>query len=184
MRKFYLPIILVAGMASIPQVANAWVPEEVSISAPWQGAIYHRGASQWQQESIRCTKGNFDGYATFKYKVTKYNPDRNNSSYRKDPVYFVSYVQGLNYTIHKNNGQKGGNKANIDLIRDIAQRSYDRKKVEHKSPDNMKQDGKSYGLDLYSRDAGFVGDKIDVKFTFDKSGADPKCTTSLNPKSF
>ena len=79
------------------------------------------------------------------------------------------------YRITKSNGQKGGNKANLDLsIVEAGNNS-----AETKSPDSMKQDGQLNFTDVSAtvRATQGVAPSVLLRaiFTFDKAGPDPWC---------
>ena len=79
------------------------------------------------------------------------------------------------YRITKSNGQKGGNKANLDLF--IVEAGNN--SAETKSPDSMKQDGQLNFTDVSAtvRATQGVAPSVLLRaiFTFDKAGPDPWC---------
>jgi len=81
------------------------------------------------------------------------------------------------YKIEKLNGQQGGNKANIVFGQVV---DDDILFQEGKSPDAMVQDGQWHTLDITAHNnSKDTTAKVNsyVEFTFDKSGADPYCTS-------
>ena len=113
----------------------------------------------------KCTKGNFTG--ELEYTWGGRNPFR---------------VSAARYRITKKNGQQGGNKANINIW--VGTRQHEggpRGWNKAKSSDSMIQNGTWYDLDMHGwhwEQQRFYFAKFE--FIFDKSGADPRCTTQDN----
>lgn len=87
-------------------------------------------------------------------------------------------VRVSNVNIHKLGGQSGGSKANFE-----AHLMWSSATVKSAySYDNLKQDGTANQLNwvLSTANTAFNPDKLRIKFTFDKSGGDPTCTTDVS----
>lgn len=80
-----------------------------------------------------------------------------------------------NVKINKLGGQAGGNKANFEshLVGYGGSAYFDSKY----SGDNMKQDGSANNVNMHLGARG--AETLRFKFTFDKSGADPSCTSNI-----
>lgn len=90
----------------------------------------------------------------------------------------VREVRVSNVNIHKLGGQSGGSKANFEahlMWADATVKSA-------YSYDNLKQDGSTNQLNwvLSTANTAFNPDKLKIKFTFDKSGSDPTCTSVVS----
>ncbi|WP_222864759.1 hypothetical protein, partial [Serratia marcescens] len=123
-------------------------------------------------QTLSCSNGNFTGYA----QVTKII----SSSGFFRPV--LTSMAVTKYKIVRSNEQKGGDKANVNLLVSY----WNGKKhvdVKSKSSDSMKQDSEWHNIDLAASTLPSYEGQVtaDVQFIFDKSGPDPKCKISLGP---
>lgn len=122
------------------------------------------GVGQEKTFSLTCKSGNFVGVAEGKVG-NHFQAGR--------------WVHLTSYKITRLNGQKGGNKANVNLYASPAPNFI---RNEHRAPsrDSMIQDGKWHSVAL-TRSNFVVASKkgeLVVEFVFDKSGTDPRCYTS------
>lgn len=93
--------------------------------------------------------------------------------------YIGKWVDTKRYKITRINGQKGGNKANVNLNAGKAP-SFSRDNVVY-SPNRMIQDGNWHDLRLsrmYFADRN-TRSATSYEFIFDKSGRDPSCWTEV-----
>jgi len=126
-----------------------------------------------------CTTGNFKGEVE---TTTQFTPGGNGGEWK---------TTVNRYRITRLNGQSGGNKANVDLSFGVNRVGFGNLvNRAANSPDAMIQDGQWHTLNtsgtiqdvplLHNR-SGNIYDPLEasiaVKFTFDKSGADPSCQT-------
>lgn len=110
-----------------------------------------------------CSNGNFLGQVAYNKIVTN------------DATFFKVY----NYKITRKNGQKGGNKANINISASAIMNNGSRAGKTYRSPDNRKQDNQWRSMDaqfaIAGRPQNIRSFTLDVEFVFDKKGKDPKC---------
>lgn len=94
-------------------------------------------------------------------------------------IYNVKWVDTKRYKITRINGQKGGNKANVNLNAGKAP-SFRRGNMAN-SPDRMIQDGNWHDLSTYRVLSAERSTKVETsyEFVFDKSGRDPSCWTEV-----
>lgn len=123
------------------------------------------GVGQQKAFTLSCKSGNFtgvvEGVVGNHFQVGK-------------------YVHTTRYKITRSNGQGGGNKANINLSAGKAPHYVGDGGVA-KSPDSMKQDGNWHNLNLVRSNMGLGSStkgEAYYEFVFDKSGSDPRCSTS------
>ena len=145
------PLLASLALVSVPAFAAP------ALSTGMMSSV-NASTSNGNTQNIRlsCSAGNFRG------EVTGYVKYSNQDSSK----YFIIEK----YRITKLNGQKGGNKANINTTTE---------RYSKKSPDSMNQNGEWH--DLHHN--GFVNSynvPLTVEFIFDKSGSDPRCTDTLN----
>lgn len=115
----------------------------------------------WVTETVRVQTGNFVGELTYDYAF-------------KDRQF---HFQTVEYKITRLNGQSGGNKANINILlwNDVG--GYTQ--WGHNSPDAMWQDGLTHNYpnaQVSLREWGWT--TVWVEFIFDKSGGDPRKSTT------
>lgn len=121
-------------------------------------------------EHVTCSAGNFKGEA--------------NISWASDGS--RTRVEIQSYRITRLNGQAGGDKANINISAESYWENWlmwDYRWDTHYSPDRMIQDGRwhTYGAGLVANSHPMLGPlrtPTNIEFIFDKSGSDPRCTTS------
>ena len=89
----------------------------------------------------------------------------------------VREIKVNSVTIHKLGGQSGGSKANFEAHVKKHNASF----ASAYSHDNLKQDGSANTLNwrLSTANAWVYPDTLQIKFTFDKSGIDPTCTSNV-----
>lgn len=115
-----------------------------------------------------CTKGNFTGEVEISWGSQVDALGRR-----------IFVMQTHRYRITKQNGQQGGNKANLNIGTRTNQHSGHW--TMGRSPDNLVQNGQWYDLVVTSRDSRPAPAYFsDIEFVFDKSGTDPKCKTGDN----
>lgn len=112
--------------------------------------------------SLTCKSGNFTG-------VVEGTAGRHAQAGK--------WVQTKRYKITRINGQKGGNKANVNLSAGKAP-NFSRDNVVY-SPDRMIQDGQWHDLNLTRHNLAAGSSRVEAayEFIFDKSGSDPRCWT-------
>ena len=112
---------------------------------------------------LTCSSGNFKGEISYRKTV-----DTNKTTFTTRA-----------YRITKSNGQRGGNKANINVSTNYRLYNVIHGEQTKNSPDSMKQDGNWHS---YIRDVSIPKpssrNRFSVKFIFDKSGSDPSCTAT------
>lgn len=110
--------------------------------------------------TLSCKSGKFKG----ELKYNRFEDSR-------EVVYHLD-----SYKITRSNGQKGGNKANINTAAGWVQGNKLKTKT-NKSPDSMKQDGKwNHRYAQLATTKPGTRREFKVEFIFDKSGPDPRCT--------
>ncbi|WP_066514309.1 hypothetical protein [Curtobacterium ammoniigenes] len=139
-----------ATAALVPLVAGVLGAGTVAAASTTSAGATPR----YVDRTVSCSAGNFTGTAELRV-----------SSPASDGSTTTGSV--LRYRIQKHNGQQGGNKANINLF--VGGNSA-------KSPDRMIQDGNWHTLDLWTAGNSSRGE---IQFIFDKSGSDPRCSTSF-----
>lgn len=115
----------------------------------------------------------YTGYATC--GVGKFKGE---AEYRKvvHPTYTSFTV--TKYKITRLNGQKGGNKANVNVFgywRTNGKINSDAKR----SADRMKQDGNWHSQTLNVATMNHSNQSYEIQFIFDKSGPDPRCSATV-----
>ena len=152
MSKFsFRKLVVVASLVCLPVTASFATNLNV-------------GVGQSKTFSLSCKSGNFtgivEGVVGNHYQAGK-------------------WVHTTRYKITRSNGQKGGNKANINLYAGKAPHFVG--DGGSKSPDSMKQDGNWHNITLQRGNMGLgasLKGEAYFQFVFDKSLADPDCYTS------
>ncbi|MGK9148432.1 hypothetical protein KXS11_12470 [Plantibacter flavus] len=142
------PLAIIAGIVAVASLA---------LAAPTAASATETRARETR--TISCSTGNFNGQA----KVVLDS--------RPEGV----WVTVKEYKITRQNGQSGGNKANVN----VAVRSGAYETGWFKSADSMIQDGRWHSGGPTAGLSNYNGVEVGyVQFIFDKSGSDPRCTAS------
>ena len=166
-KKFAVPFLLcvsalgVSLQATAAPVSSPLIHGAVPQSASSGGAMSSRSLNWYCEKSDSKGKG-FKGYMSA--TLTHFA-----NGVREIKVHSVN--------IYKLGGQSGGSKANFEAHVQKNNVTY----ASGYSYDNLKQDGSANALNWRLSTAGAwqYPDTLKIKFTFDKSGSDPTCTSNV-----
>lgn len=157
---------LIAGVLVVGFASPAAATQSAASGESLQSVTNTTSTETVVHKQITCRSGNFIGTADVTLSLTLST--------------FTAEV--TRYKIEKLNEQAGGNKANLRLDTGYQVDEKNWMGVElQRSDDSMIQNGVWQSLDLRSEfsNRGSVIYGASVKFTFDKSGIDPSCTTDM-----
>lgn len=157
LKKLMVPFLLCSAFAGVSAHANA---SSISGASVASAKVVSTKSIYWSCGVATSSSKGFRGDMHGTVKTF--------SDGRKDV-----HISRVN--IHKHGGQGGGNKANFEAH--MTGWNGSATFASRYSGDNMKQDGSNNNVNMSM--AAYNSNSLRFKFTFDKSGNDPKCTSNI-----